>query len=603
LETYPLPAKLVGTETAFGQVPKRVAPIFRDRAELSASNDLGAELMAALHSSLFLLVICSTASAKSRWVGEEVQAFKRRNGESRILALIVDGEPYGSDKPGLEDQECFPLGLRFKMGPDRVLSDIPAEPIAADLRAGKDGRRLAKLKLIAGLTGVRLDDLVQRETQRRVRRLALFSAASFAGMLLAGGLAIYANAQRIEAVKQRKIAEKETATARAASDYLIGTFKLINPATENPRSISALTLLARGAERARVELADQPAIHAQILQAMGQAYNNLGLSSELVNMVQQSLPAIRRAGSDGVGALLTLAAAYQRLGKNKEALGAADLAKHALGGTAKVDPKLVADIASREGEILYADGATKPALAVIDRALRLYRESPDTPPAALATALATKGALLTDEQQFADADAALRECLAIRQRAFGERHLATAAAWGSLALNDLGWGRLSAAERESKNALAIERVVLDPDNPKLADAYSTEGQILQAEHKLPEAEAALTHAIATYKKAFGRPHYMTGIALQYLGMVESDRGRTDLALADLAEAKHNYDVGYGKLNPNHGDLLVWRAEVLAKAGRRDEALRDCAAGIEILDKLMGPTDGFTKADAAICKKL
>src|SRR5437763_8309439 len=171
VESYRIPAKLVGTVTPVGKVPKRLAPVFRDRDELPASADLGGELTAALKRSMFLMVICSPASAKSHWVDQEILNFKRMHGDSRVLALIVGGTPYGSDMPGREDEECFPRSLRFKLGPDGELSDTPAEPIAADIRTDGDGRRLAYLKLIAGLTGVKLADLVQRETQRRMQRL------------------------------------------------------------------------------------------------------------------------------------------------------------------------------------------------------------------------------------------------------------------------------------------------------------------------------------------------------------------------------------------------------------------------------------------------
>ena len=56
----------------------------------------------------------------------------------------------------------------------------------------------------------------------------------------------------------------------------------------------------------------------------------------------------------------------------------------------------------------------------------------------------------------------------------------------------------------------------------------------------------------------------------------------------MDDAKHNYDVSYGKIHPNHGDLLVNRASVLARAGRLDEARTDCAAGLKILSDTLGP---------------
>ena len=61
-------------------------------------------------------------------------------------------------------------------------------------------------------------------------------------------------------------------------------------------------------------------------------------------------------------------------------------------------------------------------------------------------------------------------------------------------------------------------------------------------------------------------------------LIESERGNTKRALDYLDDAKVNYDASYGKLHANHGDLLVNRAVILAKAGRMIEARDDCREG-------------------------
>ena len=109
------------------------------------------------------------AGAKSKWVNEEILAFKRLGREDRIFCIIVGGEPNASDLPGREAEECFPPALRFRLGPDGNLSTARTEPIAADARPGKDGKNNAKLKLISGLLGVGYDSLRRREQQRRNR--------------------------------------------------------------------------------------------------------------------------------------------------------------------------------------------------------------------------------------------------------------------------------------------------------------------------------------------------------------------------------------------------------------------------------------------------
>ena len=602
IESYRIPAKLVGTTTSVGTVPKRLAPVFRDRDELPASADLGGELSAALRRSMFLIVICSPASAKSHWVDQEVLQFKRMHGDSRVLALIVGGTPYGSDIPGREDEECFPRALRFRLGSDGNLSDTPAEPIAADIRKEGDGQRLAHLKLIAGLTGVKLADLVQRETQRRMQRLAMVTTGAMCGMVVTGGLAFYANQRRIEANQQRVIAQREAAAARAASDYLVGTFELSNPATENPRTITALTILGRSAERARTELASQPAIQVRLIGTLGKAYNNLGLTNEARAAIEASMPAIEKAGPDGAEALLTLATTYWKQGDLDKALAMTSRAEAQLGPDRTQHLTERGEVALTRGRILTSSQNVQGGIAAFDRALVFFRKS-DAPPKALAMALNNRGILLSDDGQFAAAEKNLSESLAIYRREAGDKHVSTGQAWFALAQNSFNAGHFAEAEGQIANSLRIERVVLDPDNPTIADTLSMQGQILEGVGKLPEAERALREAITIYRKAFGGPHYLIGIAEVYLGLIESKRGDTRSALATLDDAKHNYDVSYGKLHPNHGDLLVNRAKVLARAGRLDEARKDCASGIEILTRTLGAQASFTKSSAATCLAL
>ena len=207
LEEFHVPPRLVGKLTDQGPVPKRLAPIFRDRHELAAASDLGEEIEEAITGSRFLIVLCSPAAAKSHWINEEIACFKRLHREDRILAAIIDGEPFASDDPGEEAEECFPPSLRVRFDSRGRPTTQRAEPIAADLRDEGDGRKMGLLKIAAGMMGVGLDDLAQREAQRRHRRLYAITAASVAGMLFTSGLAYTAIDARDEARDQRREAE------------------------------------------------------------------------------------------------------------------------------------------------------------------------------------------------------------------------------------------------------------------------------------------------------------------------------------------------------------------------------------------------------------
>jgi tetratricopeptide (TPR) repeat protein len=184
-----------------------LSPIFRDQQDLSAGGDLAQEIKAALAASQFLVVLCSPTAAKSRWTNQEIESFKRTRPEGCVLAAVVGGEPYASDIAGREDEECFPPALRYKYDRRGRQTNKRAEPLAADFREKGEGKRLAFLKLVAGMLGVGLDELVRREQTRRHRHLAWLAAASFAGMAVTSTLAVAALQARDSARDQRREAE------------------------------------------------------------------------------------------------------------------------------------------------------------------------------------------------------------------------------------------------------------------------------------------------------------------------------------------------------------------------------------------------------------
>jgi len=207
LEKFRVPSSLAGKLTANGVVPRRLTPIFRDQHDLSAGDDLAVEIEAALAASQFLVVLCSPTAAKSHWTNLEIESFKRTRPEGCVLAAVVAGEPFASDIPGREDEECFPPALRYKYDRRGHRTQKRAEPLAADFRAVGEGKRLAFLKLVAGMLGVGLDELVQRDQTRRHRQLAFLAAGSLAGMAITSTLAVTAIQARDSAREQRRQAE------------------------------------------------------------------------------------------------------------------------------------------------------------------------------------------------------------------------------------------------------------------------------------------------------------------------------------------------------------------------------------------------------------
>jgi len=200
LERYRVPGKLRRRDSV-SPIPKRLLPIFKDRDELSAATSLSERIQDAIAASEAMIVICSPHSAGSHYVNEEILTFKRLGTGGRILPIIVAGEPDS------ETDECFPPALKYRLDADGDLSDIPDEPVAADARPGKDTRSDAKLKIIAGLLGVGLDDLKQREARKQLKLMSSITAASLGVAVLTIALAISAYYSKQDAQRRRGQAE------------------------------------------------------------------------------------------------------------------------------------------------------------------------------------------------------------------------------------------------------------------------------------------------------------------------------------------------------------------------------------------------------------
>jgi tetratricopeptide (TPR) repeat protein len=573
LETYRLPKGLVGTESPFGPVPRRLPPVFRDRDELPASGDLGSELRSALAESRFQIVLCSPRAAQSKWVNEEILSFKRLHGESRTLALIVGGEPYAGG-----DEECFPPALRFRLAPDSSLSDTPAEPIAADIRPGKDGRRLALLKLVAGITGLKLDALARRDAARRQRRMAYITAASLAVAVLTIGLAIYAEAQRRVAEHQRRLADKSL-------QFLIDTFAIANPATENPRTITALTILDRVSKRAGSELKDEPAVGARLLQTTGEIYLNLGLPNESERDLRAALTLQPEPGEGRARTLLRLSMIAYKRGDTKNSAAYIDEAERSYNRNASYAPSLNVQVVERRGMVAFLTGRYAEAANLLGQAATDYQKLSGDYRLELGRVWISQALALQLIKRFSEADALLAKAQVTYTSRFGRDHVLTATALHDRALGDFLSGRYEQADQKIREAVAVYDKVLDAYHPTRAAAFVLMGRIRVVRSDPAAAMQAFSKARDIYERLYGPRNAVIGDVDFYAAEAETKRGDTTAALDLLSQTKSIYDANYGPDDPDQVELLMARARILAAAGRYTESQSNCAAGLKLQAKL------------------
>ena len=80
-------------------------------------------------------MLCSPASAKSRYVNEEVRLFKSRHPDRLVIPIIAEGQP------GNPETEPFPPAVRFAIASDGSMIADPVEVFAADIAADGDESR------------------------------------------------------------------------------------------------------------------------------------------------------------------------------------------------------------------------------------------------------------------------------------------------------------------------------------------------------------------------------------------------------------------------------------------------------------------------------
>ena len=286
-------------------------------------------------------------------------------------------------------RECLPEAL-FESG--------GREPLASDIRPGQDSRSAARLKLLAGITGLPYDDLRQREQARRNRRLAVLATVLSVALIATTALAAFALMSRREAIKQRDIAWQKTLTAERTVDFVKSMFAVADPSEAKGATVTAREIVNRGAARVARELADEPSVRAELQTTLGEVYANLGLLDRGNQLVEQSMatPSLNA----GLRARQYLALAEIRNWQANDA-GAAEayakalaLARDPASGRADLIPRILAG----QGETLgFLDHAAEGQRAV-QEALKIDQARGMAGEVDVARDLEALGRVLADEQ-------------------------------------------------------------------------------------------------------------------------------------------------------------------------------------------------------------
>lgn len=581
LERYRIPDSLVGRETRLGKLDRRLPPVFRDREELAASTNLAASVREALTQAHSLIVICSSSSARSRWVNEEIRQFIALGRRDCIQCMIVpEGKDYGGTP--LANSEVFPPAL-LQLG---------NEPLAADARRIGDGSRSAFLKLVAGIVGVRYDELRQREHARRHKQLLTLTAAASAALVIMTALTVFAFISRDDAVRQRDIARQQTLAAERTTNFVKGLFEVSDPSEAKGQSITALQILNRGARQIQGQLDNEPDVKAELISTLSEVYMGLGSLRQADALIRGSL-SLKVARQETRARQLGVLAASQSLqAEYDQALANFDRALALVPSPDQLKNPLL------YSRLLVGKAETAAALDRFDEGMRSAnaalawdekREGMRSESVARDFEAAGLNAQLSGDLERSRRDYA--KALAIRLLVNGRLHPDVAHD-----LNNLGTAAYlqedsETAERYWRQALAVDEQILRPDHPDLALILNNLGRVLIEQRKFAEAEPMLRRSVNLYLPQHADTHDDLAFVFSNLALAEEGLGHEAEAEELFSRALRAAEVHHTRLV---APIMVDLADLRCHEGQYGDALEKLAQAAPIM-KAQYPHDAWRSA--------
>lgn len=417
--------------------------------------------------------------------------------------------------------------------------------------------------------------------KRRRRPLIMASAAMFA---LVVGLAV-AIWGLIEAGKQAR-------RSQATSDFLSTVLAGVNP--DRARDLDKTLLrevLDTAAQRATVELADQPDALADIESVIASSYEGLG---EYTDAFKHAKLAYELAGSTyGANDTRTLSFARQ-YGRAQIDTGALDEAEAFLrtlivratdvvGGAAPLTLRLNQTL----GWGLRESGKYQAAYAILKRNVErqtetLGPEHLDTLDSEFALAI-----VLSDLERWDESIDLFKRLIGIWTRTHGAEHTTTLTLRNSLAVAYLQSKRYADGEVELRDMIPLYEKVFGPDSSMTVMLSANMGGALRQQGKVAESGPYYERAAQTNLNKLGPKNPRTIMSRHNYGNYLYDANRFEDAYELQRAELENGRETFGDQHPVNGEILTSLGRAATALGRHAEAETALLASLTMKQELLG----------------
>lgn len=255
---------------------------------------------------------------------------------------------------------------------------------------------------------------------------------------------------------------------------------------------------------------------------------------------------------------------------------------------------------SQQVQQLQQQGRTAAAIPLAQQAVQVAQATFGPDDRRVGLSLDALGLLLSDRDDFVDAEIALRRALAILQKTDGPKSKDTGTALLNLARLYRDHGRWGQAEGAYRDALTAFVQAYGQNDPHVADVLLSGGSLMMDEGKLMDAARVLRGAIAIYQNA--GPAYNAPLAVADSLAGQDCEWAGDFKTAEML-FQRSIDLGQKVLAPNDPQLasyLIDLADVYKDEQRYPEAEPLFLRGIAILAQNVSATSpDYVEAEANV----
>ncbi|MFO1449543.1 MAG: serine/threonine-protein kinase [Opitutaceae bacterium] len=475
-----------------------------------------------------------------------------------------------------------------------------------------------------------------------VRNKLLFGGLAVTGGLLVGSLIAISSSlakerqAHAEAELARKQAEADRARAvadstsnRQLTKFFQDMLRAVGPASSRGRDTAVLhEILELTVKRVTTELADQPAIRAELQTAIGNVYQEAQFWPTAENLYRQALKGFREGLTEENE---QLAAALGHLGfvlmQTRQLAEAESLFREALSLRRRLggaEHPAVATATNDLARVLWHAGRTEEAGAMFREALEMrqrllpsdhpeitdslsllgwmleaqehtlseaeqlqrtvlsrWRSAERPPGTATYTGTIALGQTLRRMAKLTEAEAMLREAVRLGRENYGERHPNVSNSLAGLGLVLLQQGRFGEAETMYREATTLApRIRMSLLQSPIFDAISGLCTLSEVRGDLADAETSGRDLIKVSTIWFGAESPFTAAALGRLASVLISSGRVGESEQLLADLPPPELLG----TPASGPFFMARANCRARQGRWAEAEADAIAAVKVLTR-------------------